>query len=87
MKHRHCYKCERKTRYKPKTGIGSWILIVLTLGLWVVVIKLFYRNRCSACGLTRRQANKIAFPAEYWAPLALMLSMLFMAGVLWLALS
>jgi len=86
MKQRHCHKCERITRYRPKVGIGSWICIVLTLGLWAVVIKLFYRNRCSGCGLTRRQANKIAFPAEYWAPLVLALGVLFMAGVLWLAL-
>jgi len=50
------------------------------------VVKLFYRNRCSGCGMTRKQANKIAFPAEYWAPTILLLSLLFFILILWAAL-
>jgi len=86
VKKRYCYYCDRKTIHKPQLGFWSWLCIVLTLGLWFLVVKLFYRNRCSGCGMTRKQANKIAFPAEYWAPAILLLSLLFFIIALWAAL-
>jgi len=49
MKEIYCHKCGRKTQWKRELGIGTLIAVIITVGLWAIVIP-FYPIRCRECG-------------------------------------
>jgi hypothetical protein len=48
MNFRYCLKCEEQTAHKRVLGVGTIIMAILTLGLWLLVIP-FYPTRCIHC--------------------------------------
>ncbi len=51
----HCPNCNKLTGFKRALGFGTLFMMVLTFGLWLLVIP-FYPARCITCGLTRGSA-------------------------------
>jgi hypothetical protein len=65
---KYCNLCERKVEPKREIGIGSLILVLITGGLWILVL-LFYQERCPVCkasGLTniRTKTNSTRLPKQ-----------------------
>lgn len=58
MQVQHCENCGKLIGYKRNLGFGTIIMIVITFGLWILVLP-FYPVRCSACGISRGDNNKI----------------------------
>jgi TonB family protein len=52
----HCPNCGKLTGFKRALGFGTFFMVLLTLGLWLLVIPL-YPARCVNCGLTRHTAH------------------------------
>lgn len=50
-----CPNCGKLTGFKRALGFGTVFMVVLTCGLWLLVIP-FYPARCINCGLTRGSA-------------------------------
>src|SRR5208282_3111972 len=50
-----CPNCGRLTGFKRALGFGTFFMVILTAGLWLLVIP-FYPARCINCGLTRGTA-------------------------------
>ena len=50
-----CPNCGRLTGFKRALGFGTFFMVLLTCGLWLLVIP-FYPARCITCGLTRHTA-------------------------------
>lgn len=51
----YCPNCAKLTGFKRALGFGTFFMVLLTLGLWLLVIPL-YPARCINCGLTRGSA-------------------------------
>lgn len=51
----HCPNCGKLTGFKRSLGFGTFFMVLLTAGLWLLVIPL-YPARCITCGLTRHAA-------------------------------
>ena len=51
----YCPNCGKLTGFKRSLGFGSLFLVLITCGLWLLVIP-FYPARCITCGLTRHSA-------------------------------
>jgi hypothetical protein len=49
-----CTNCNRRTRFKKDLGWGTFLMIILTCGLWMFVI-MFYPTRCLICGTSRTE--------------------------------
>jgi hypothetical protein len=45
---RYCLNCEQGVEAKRSIGIGTFILVILTGGLWLFLIP-FYSKRCPMC--------------------------------------
>ena len=45
---KYCNLCQRNVPTRRHIGIGTLILVLLTMGFWLPVI-LFYRQRCTIC--------------------------------------
>lgn len=45
----YCDNCKKRTGHKRKIGIGTFIVTLLTYGLWIFTIPL-YPKRCILCG-------------------------------------
>lgn len=59
-----CPNCGRRSGFKRALGFGTVFMVVLTFGLWLLVIP-FYPARCMNCGMSRGSAffeNLIANP-------------------------
>ena len=50
-----CPNCGKLTGFKRDLGFGTFFMVLLTCGLWLLVIP-FYPARCITCGLTRGSA-------------------------------
>lgn len=50
-----CPNCGKPTGFKRALGFGTLFMVVLTCGLWLLLIP-FYPARCINCGLTRGSA-------------------------------
>jgi hypothetical protein len=50
-----CPNCGKLTGFKRALGFGTFFMVLITLGLWLLVIP-FYPARCINCGLTRHSA-------------------------------
>ena len=50
-----CPNCARLTGFKRALGFGTFFMVLLTAGLWLLVIP-FYPARCITCSLTRHTA-------------------------------
>jgi len=48
MSVKFCNWCERNVDAKRKIGVGTYILICFSVGLWLLAIP-FYKQRCSIC--------------------------------------
>ena len=44
----YCALCKRYVETKRKIGVGSLILILFTIGWWILVLP-FYKKRCPIC--------------------------------------
>ena len=51
----HCPNCGKPSGFKRALGFGTFFMVVLTCGLWLLLIP-FYPARCINCGLTRGSA-------------------------------
>lgn len=45
---KYCTLCERNVEPRRKIGVGTLILFLLTLGVWLIAIP-FYLKRCPIC--------------------------------------
>jgi hypothetical protein len=54
MKMLQCPTCAKITGFKRNLGFGTFIMIILTCGFWILAIPL-YPIRCIACGSDRGQ--------------------------------
>jgi hypothetical protein len=61
MNFRNCDYCKKETAHKRVIGIGTFIAVILTLGLWLLVIP-FYPARCIHCGTAKWSAIDIKWP-------------------------
>ena len=48
MSIKKCVHCDKQIDAKRNIGIGSLILVLVTAGLWILVIP-FYKKRCPIC--------------------------------------
>src|ERR1039458_4865327 len=48
----YCPNCGKLTGFKRALGFGTFFMVLLTCGLWLLVIP-FYPVRCINCGLQR----------------------------------
>lgn len=44
----YCKTCERKTNVKRHFGLGTFIMILITSGVWILALP-FYWKRCVFC--------------------------------------
>ena len=51
-----CPNCGKLSGFKRSLGFGTFFMVLLTFGLWLLVIP-FYPARCINCGLTRGAAR------------------------------
>jgi len=51
MQMEYCQTCGRKMGFKRLLGVGTILMVLLTLGLWILFIP-FYPSRCISCGET-----------------------------------
>ena len=51
----YCPNCAKPTGFKRALGFGTLFMVLITLGLWLLVIPL-YPARCITCGLMRSTA-------------------------------
>lgn len=52
----HCPNCNSLRGFKRALGFGTFFMVVITCGLWLLVIPL-YPARCTTCGLERSSAK------------------------------
>jgi TPR repeat protein len=60
----HCPNCGKLTGFKRSLGFGTFFMVLLTCGLWLLVIP-FYPVRCINCGLTRSTAVRLKIGAWF----------------------
>jgi ribosomal protein S14 len=53
-----CPNCGKLTGFKRSLGIGTIIMVLITSGIWLLLIP-FYPVRCINCGLTRGTARNM----------------------------
>jgi len=51
----YCPNCRKRTGFRRALGFGTFFMVVITLGLWLLVIPLC-PARCMTCGLQRQEA-------------------------------
>jgi len=51
----YCPNCGKRSGFKRALGFGTFFMVLITLGLWLLAIPL-YPARCINCGLTRSSA-------------------------------
>ena len=51
----YCPNCGKRSGFKRALGFGTFFVVLITLGLWLLAIP-FYPARCINCGLTRSSA-------------------------------
>jgi|ERR1035437_5025585 hypothetical protein len=61
-----CTNCGKLSGFKRALGFGTFFMVVLTLGLWLLAIP-FYPMRCINCGLTRHSVVLYNFRVWYWS--------------------
>lgn len=49
----YCLGCMRGTGHKRRFGIGTIVLLIITMGWWIFAMP-FYPKRCVICGLKPR---------------------------------
>jgi len=59
-----CPNCGKLTGFKRALGFGTFFMVLLTCGLWLLAIP-FYPARCMTCGLTRGSAFTHNFATWY----------------------
>jgi len=50
-----CPNCQKRTGFRRALGFGTFFMVLITFGLWLLVIPL-YPARCMTCGLQRQEA-------------------------------
>ena len=53
----YCPNCNKATGYKRALGFGTLFMVVVTCGLWLLVIPIMPK-RCSICGLTKSAGSE-----------------------------
>lgn len=51
MQMAYCTNCGKKMGFKRSFGVGTVLMILLTFGLWILILP-FYQPRCIGCGST-----------------------------------
>jgi hypothetical protein len=64
MQMMHCPNCEKRSGFKRALGFGTFFMVLITFGLWLLVIPL-YPARCINCGTSRGEAVLASMPK--WA--------------------
>jgi hypothetical protein len=54
----YCANCGRLSGFKRSLGWGTFFMVVLTCGLWLLVLPL-YPKRCIHCGITQGKAFRM----------------------------
>jgi hypothetical protein len=54
----HCYICNRPSGFARRLGFGTFFMVLITFGLWLLVIPI-YPLRCSTCGTTRQEGKPL----------------------------
>lgn len=54
----YCFNCNKATGYKRKIGIGTIFMVLITYGLWLLLIP-FMPKRCICCGIDKNTNRKI----------------------------
>lgn len=44
----YCHVCERKVTLRRRFGVGTWLMVLVSWGTWLLVLPL-YRKRCVFC--------------------------------------
>lgn len=57
MRVTHCYVCNRPSGFARRLGWGTFFMVILTAGFWLLVIP-FYPKRCTTCGCTEGGAAR-----------------------------
>lgn len=53
----HCYVCNRPSGFSRRLGWGTFFMVILTAGFWLLAIP-FYPKRCTTCGCTEGGAAR-----------------------------
>ena len=51
----NCPNCGRRSGFKRHLGWGTFFMVVLTCGFWLLAIP-FYPSRCINCGISQSEA-------------------------------
>ncbi len=76
MKALFCSNCKKYTGFKRNLGIGTIIMIVLTTGLWILLLP-FYPKRCVVCGLDIDRIRKNKFAKAFGTVVLVLLGFFF----------
>lgn len=52
----YCYVCNRQSGFGRRLGWGTFFMVLLTFGLWLLIIP-FYPIRCTTCGCSRSDSD------------------------------
>lgn len=45
----YCDMCQRPVQPVKKTGVGFWVMVILTAGLWLLTYPFKKKNTCPIC--------------------------------------
>jgi hypothetical protein len=63
----HCYVCNRPSGFGRRLGWGTFFMVLLTAGFWLLAIP-FYPKRCTTCGCTAGGAARASLALESGPP-------------------
>lgn len=59
----YCPNCRRRSGFKRSLGWGTFFMVVLTCGFWLLLIP-FYPMRCIGCGITQGEALRLEYARD-----------------------
>jgi len=63
MVFRYCPNCDKSTGHKRTLGFGTFFMVIITGGLWILIIP-FYPIRCIVCGSQAIGLPKASKPSK-----------------------
>jgi hypothetical protein len=54
----NCPNCRRRSGFKRSLGWGTFFMVILTCGFWLLLIP-FYPSRCICCGISQSEAIRM----------------------------
>src|SRR5580692_778772 len=71
-----CANCARLNGFKRNFGFGTFVMLLLTAGLWILAMPL-YPKRCVACGFSADD-----LPSKKWSSSAVAVAILVTVGLI-----